>query len=169
MRTRLLVTLAAALLAGACGETPTDGVDPIQSTMDGDPVPLERFNQYYPAFNSGFEKPVRIVVSTQPAWETAWRTIWQNASPVPPAPAVNFDTHVVLLAAMGMRSSGGYRIQVHAAAGRGDHLGVRVVETSPGASCFTTAAITQPVDIVKLPRTEFPIRWETEQVVHECR
>jgi hypothetical protein len=169
MRTRLLVTLAATLLAGACSEPPTARQDPVADALGGNPVQLVRFTQYFPADNSGFERQTRVVVSSQAAWEAAWRQIWKNESPVPPAPAVNFDTHVVLLASMGVRGSGGHTVRLAAAANRGDHVGVRVIETSPGSSCVTTAAITEPVDVVLLPRTPLPVLWETDRVVHECR
>lgn len=157
-----------AVLAGACSELPTLGQDPERNTLEGEPVQLVRFAEYFPAFNSGFDQQTRLVVQNQAQWEAAWQRLWHNHWPVPATPAVNFETHVVVLAAMGSRATGGFRIQVDEAATRSDHVMVRVIETSPGRQCFTTQAFTEPVDAVKLSRTSLPIRFQTVSTVHEC-
>lgn len=168
MRTRSLVTLVAVVLAGACSESPTARQDAPLEALVGNPVQLARFQEYFPAFNSGYGRQTRLVVTTQAEWEAAWARTWENEEPRPPAPAVDFTREVVLLAAMGSRPSGGFRIRVEAAAARTDHTAVRVVEMSPGGNCIVTAALTEPVDIVRLPRAALPVRWETVRAVHSC-
>jgi hypothetical protein len=167
MRTMHLVPLLVAVLAG-CSELPTVRQGE-RNVLDTQQVALVRFDAYFPAYNSGFGEPVRRVVDDAAEWEDAWRELWRSHNPVPPAPAVDFSREVVLLAAMGTRSSGGYSIHVEDAAAKGDHVTVRVIETSPGRACGVTAALTEPVDIVKLSRTPLPIRWETVKSVHDCR
>ncbi|HYR07775.1 MAG TPA: protease complex subunit PrcB family protein, partial [Longimicrobium sp.] len=132
------------------------------------PVQLIRLQEYFPPHNSGFGEQARLVVTGQAEWETAWRRVWEGHSPVPAAPAVDFEREVVLVAAMGSRPNGGHHIQVKQAAAQADRVVVRVVETSPGKACFTTAAFTEPVDVVKLPRTPLPIEFQTVKAVHEC-
>lgn len=168
MRTRSLVILVAALLAGACGDTPTARQDPPLEALAGNPVQLARFTEYFPAYNSGFGQQTRLVVGSQAEWQAAWTRLWKNHAPVPPPPAVDFANEVVLLAAMGSRSSGGFTIRVQDAAARTDHVAVRVIETSPGGGCVVTGALSEPVDVVRLPRTALPVRWETVRAVHEC-
>lgn len=163
---RLIPVLA--VLAGACSELPTLGQDPERNALEGESVQLVRFEEYFPAYDSGFGEQARLVVQNQAQWEAAWQRTWHNHSPVPPAPAVDFGAHVVVLAAMGSRPTGGYSIRVEDAAARSDHVVVRVIETSPGRSCFTTQAFSEPVDIVKLPRTSLPVRFETVKTVHDC-
>ncbi|HEX5869362.1 MAG TPA: protease complex subunit PrcB family protein [Longimicrobium sp.] len=158
-----------ATLAAACAELPSISPGLDQEPLGGEPVQLARLQEYFPAYNSGFEERTQLVVRTQAEWEQAWRRMWKNHSPVPAAPAVDFEREVLVLAAMGTRSSGGYRVQVQHAAAHPDHVVVRVIETSPGGGCVTTAALSEPVDVARLPRTDLPIRFRVVETVHECR
>jgi hypothetical protein len=163
----LTVFMLAALAAG-CAELPLTGSDSELEELVGEPVQLIRLQEYFPLHDSGFGEQARLVVTSQAEWETAWRRVWHGHSPVPAAPAVDFEREVVLVAAMGGRSSGGYQIQVEKAAAQADRVVARVIETSPGKGCFTTAAFSEPVDVVKLPRTPLPIEFQTVKAVHEC-
>jgi hypothetical protein len=162
------IALVMSMLAAGCAELPSISPAPDRSTLPGEPVQLVRLQEYFPAFNSGFETQTRLVVTSQAEWEAAWQRIWQNERPVPAPPAVDFSREVVLVAAMGSRGSGGHHIQLQQAAAQPGNVVVRVVETSPGAACFVTAAITEPVDVVRLPRTPLPIEFQTVKAVHNC-
>jgi hypothetical protein len=164
---RLRMLMLATLAAG-CAELPLVGTGPELDELAGEPVQIIQLQEYFPRYNSGISEQARLVVTSRAEWELAWRRVWHGHSPVPAAPAVDFDREVVLVAAMGGRSSGGYQIQVTQAAAQADRVVVRVVETSPGKGCFTTAAFSEPVDVVKLPRTALPIDFQTVKVVHEC-
>lgn len=160
--------LVLATLAAGCAELPSISPAPERDVLPGEPVQLVRLHEYFPADNSGFDAQARLVVTSQGEWEAAWQRIWQNERPVPAAPAVDFSREVVLVAAMGSRSSGGHHIQLQQAAAQSGTVAVRVVETSPGSECFVTAAITEPVDVVKLPRTSLSIEFQTVRAVHNC-
>jgi hypothetical protein len=161
------ILLLAALAAG-CAELPSISPAPDLGELVGEPVQLVRLREYFPAYSSGFGVQARLVVTSQAEWEAAWQRVWHGSSPVPAAPVVDFEREVVLLAAMGSRSSGGYHVQVQQAVAQADRVVVRVIETSPGSGCITFAAFTEPVDIVKLPRTAVPIEFQTVTTVHEC-
>jgi hypothetical protein len=83
-------------------------------------------------------------------------------------PRLEFDREMLLVAAMGARSSGGYRIEIVSATEHPTEIVARVVETAPGRRCGTIQAITEPADIVRLARSDKPVRWAVEQVVEEC-
>jgi hypothetical protein len=55
---------------------------------------------------------------------------------------------VVIAVASGERSSGGHDIEVREVTRAGGQLRISVLETYPGQGCMTTAALTQPVDVV---------------------
>jgi len=167
MRTIRLIAVVTAVLAGGCTELPTVR-HMEQKTFGEGQVALVRFDVQFPAYYSGFGEQTRRVVTNQSEWEAAWRQLWHNVRPIPDAPPVDFDREIVLLAAMGSRGTGGYTIHVEDAAVNGDHVTVRVIETSPGRGCGTTQAVTAPADVVKLTRTPLPIRFETVRSVHDC-
>ncbi|WP_420128609.1 protease complex subunit PrcB family protein [Longimicrobium sp.] len=160
------IALMMSMLAAGCAELPS--ISPGLDTLPGEPVQLVRLQEYFPAYNSGFEMQARLVVTSQAEWEATWQRIWQNTRPVPAPPAVDFQHEVVLVAAMGSRSSGGHHIQLQQAAAQPGNVVVRVVETFPGEACVVTAAITEPVDVVRLPRTSQPIQFQTVKQVHAC-
>jgi hypothetical protein len=76
---------------------------------------------------------------------------------------------MVLLAAMGPRPTGGYRVIIDRVLPRSEALEAFVRHISPGQRCGTTQAVTSPVDIVRVPATTKPVRWVVEQEVLDCR
>ena len=66
--------------------------------------------------------------------------------------AVDFTRDMVVAVAAGQRPTGGYEIAVDRVRQAKGELTVEVVETAPGPNCVTTASLTQPVDVVVIPR-----------------
>ena len=119
-------------------------------------------------FNSHLNEPARLDIRSESEWRDFWRELIarQGHSPVP---AVDFDREMILVAAMGARPTGGYRIEILSVADDGREIVVRVAETSPGRRCGTIQAVTEPADIVRVPRSNKPIRWLEERRVTDCR
>jgi hypothetical protein len=162
-RTLILALFALAACSGGALLLP----DPDPSLAPGEPLALTRVAGA-PRFQSGMTSRGRIVVESPEAWEAAWARLHEGASGYSPPPAVDFSREVVIVAAMGARSSGGYVIEVAGAVRRSDHVRVRVVETSPARSCAVTSALTQPVDVVRMRRVALPLRFEEERTVRTC-
>lgn len=166
-RIAALATTLLCILAAACAEAPL--LDPAlaEGALPGEPVTLTRLE---PASSphSGFSQPARIVVTSRAQWEAVWRNIAGNVTPAPEAPAVDFRREVVLVAAMGGRPTGGYTVRVEEAAADARQVSVRVVEMSPGSRCVVTQAFTSPVDVVKMTRTNLPVRFGVVQQVRDC-
>lgn len=75
----------------------------------------------------------------------------------------DFGRQVALVAYMGERPTGGYRIHIRELVaderfGAGGELRVRLVVDSPGPSEFVTQAFTYPLDVVILERGAWPER-----------
>jgi hypothetical protein len=160
--------LLLALGALACGSPAgRGGVEPLR----GEPVPvlpLPEEAQAHFRFHGGWCAPARQVVRTAEEWEASWAELTAGYEPVPAAPAVDFGEEMLLVAAMGERTSGGYTIEVEAAALDGGTLRARLVETSPGPTCATTQAITCPAAAVRVPRHVGAVAFETDEVVLDC-
>lgn len=148
MRSSLLpaVVAVAAGMAG-CGQ-------PSAPDPPGAPVPLVRLRAepYSFAFYSGLVEPRRLVVRDRAAWAEVWAAIWRRHSPLPALPEVDFAREMLVVAALGERPTGGYGILVDSAAATAEGLAVRIRTISPAPGCGVTLALTQPVDIARLPR-----------------
>jgi len=117
---------------------------------------------------SGFTERARLAIRDQDAWASAWTTVMaQSASPVGP-PQVDFESEMVVLAAMGQRNTGGYTIEIREAAANAEALYVSVVETSPGSGCGTTQALTQPVVMARVARYDGEVRFINNEVTRNC-
>lgn len=90
-------------------------------------------------------------------------------SPVPPLPEIDFSREMLAVVGLGTRSTGGHGIVIARAFEKDGKLVVIVRKQSPGKNCFTTQAVTQPVDIVRLPRTDKPVVFNEFEAVHECK
>ena len=158
-------------LAVACNPaatpTPDEGVprrQPGPMTMQ----PLDSTLHSYYRYSSGYPDSARLIVRDNSAWSTLWTRIVSNHGPTPATPAIDFANEMVIAVAMGTRSSGGYTIRIAAVEQRTDDIAVTVVSTSPGRSCGTTAALTAPMDIVRVPRSDLPVRFIEQATVHDC-
>jgi hypothetical protein len=172
---RIAFSLAlAAALAGCTGahEAQTSASPPEARTpMPQDSFPLRRlgadvetgFRHY-----SGMEQPGREVVRDAGAWTRLWVRLSASRGGTSPAPQVDFGREMALVAAMGRRSTGGYEIRIHSVQRQGDGLVVHAVETSPGPTCGTGAALSSPADVVLVPRSDLPVRWQVRQETTAC-
>ena len=117
---------------------------------------------------SGLAEARREVVRDEAGWVRLWAEIHAGVTPKPPLPEVDFTSHMLIVVAIGTRSSGGYGVKVLSATVRGDELLVSVVETCPARGARVVASLTQPVAVVRLPRLAQAPRFEVTRSA-ECR
>ncbi|MBB4635287.1 protease complex subunit PrcB family protein [Longimicrobium terrae] len=163
MRTLRVAASAAMLLAAACGDNPSS--PPAANKLPAGEVvaltPLTGFSPHY----SAFDKPARVVVTSDTIWaRIAGELFTQGAA----RPAIDFSREIVLFAAMGTRSSGGFRIEIERAVRTDGAVVAEVVETSPGGNCISTQALTRPVYAVRMARPDASVSFVERKVVHEC-
>jgi hypothetical protein len=157
------VALAVVLGAWACSDTASPPGEPGANV----PVVRLRSEPYSFAFYSGLDKPGRIVIRDPVAWQVVWKDVWRGSSEAPPLPAIDFSGEMILVAALGAHSTGGYGIMIdgaNEAANGGINVTIRSI--SP-LNCLVTDAFTQPIDIARLPirtgRVEFTERSEVRR------
>ncbi len=63
---------------------------------------------------------------------------------------VDFSSHKVLLADMGQKNTGGYRIEIGSVEDRGDYVQAHVIYNNPGPLCGVTQALTNPYVFVQI-------------------
>ncbi|HVE78445.1 MAG TPA: protease complex subunit PrcB family protein [Gemmatimonadaceae bacterium] len=164
MRLRSALPAALTTLAAACTTTAftPDG--------DGDRLPVTRLRAepYSFTYNSGLRQPARFVIRDEVEWRAAWDAVHGSLSPKPELPAVDFAREMVVVAALGERSSGGYGILVDSARAAGTGALVYLRTIAPGTRCGTTGALTQPVDLARLPRREGGVEFRERAEVTRC-
>lgn len=162
----LLVGLAALVALSACGTAFAAG----QPSAPRETVPVIRLSDRASAFTdySGLVDSASFTVRDSEQWIRAWTAIHRPFIPPPPAPAVDFAREMVVVAALGNRPTEGYDIVVENAAedSTGIEVGLRVSSPAPG--CPVSAAMTQPVDLARIPASRRAVRFRRRNVVVPC-
>ena len=110
--------------------------------------------------NSGLAERRREVVRDEAGWARLWADIHEGVTPAPPLPRVDFGLHMLIAVASGTRPSGGFAINVRSVATRGGNLEVAVHETCPAPGAMVTMGLTQPVEVVRVPRLTQPATFQ---------
>ena len=116
-----------------------------------------------------FDAAAQQVLREQAAWQALWTRLHANVSPAPALPAIDFTKDMVVIAAMGMKSHGGYKIAITAAADEAGKVTVEVTETSPGARCMNAMMMTSPVAVARLPRRGGDVTFNVVRKVVDCQ
>ena len=116
-----------------------------------------------------FDDAAQQVVRDQAAWQALWARLNSNASPTPALPAVDFAKDMLVVAAMGMKGHGGYKIAITAATEAAGKVTVEVTETSPGARCMNAMMMTSPVVVAKVPRRAGDVTFNVVRNVADCQ
>ena len=119
-------------------------------------------------FSSGLTGRERIVVRDLESWASLWPRIVGSHRPPPPVPPVNFANEMVVVASMGTRPSGGYAIYIDGVSAVRGNLVVSTREVSPGPRCGVTGALTEPVALARLERSDLPVSFVNRSVVRDC-
>lgn len=117
---------------------------------------------------SGMATPQRLVIRSDTEWQAVWAELARGQTPVPAVPTVDFTRDMLIVAALGAKPTGGYGITIEYAYARSNAIGVSVRSTSPGASCVTIQALTQPVDIVRMSRDDRSVQFSEWSTVRNC-
>jgi hypothetical protein len=141
-----------------------------QPGLARDPSAVARLASHDASFTlfSGYADSARFVVRDTASWRDTWQTIHRPFIPPPSLPLVDFAREMVLVAALGSRSSEGYEIVFENV--REDTSGIEVAVriSEPARGCPVAAAMTQPVDLARIPVSARPVRFRQRNVVVPC-
>lgn len=117
---------------------------------------------------SGITDSERLVIRSMGSWSAFWSRLHANITPEPDLPSIDFERQLVIAAAMGLRSTGGYGIRVEEVSRTGEDIEVVVVESSPGPGCLTTQAFTAPATAIAVALPVGNVEFVEEAKTHEC-
>jgi hypothetical protein len=104
----------------------------------------------------GDDSKSSLVEPTTISDAATWGSFWILHGGVPPAPAVDFDEDMVVVAIMGERQEAGDSLEVRRILQIGNGTRIEVVELVPGDFCSPAARTHVPYHIVVAPRTPRP-------------
>jgi len=93
--------------------------------------------------------------------------LWKLVDAPGQPPIVNFDENNIIAVFAGEEPNAGYAIEV-AHVGDADSRVVAVTLTKPGGSCLLAKKLTQPYQIIELPKTTLPLTHEDETITESC-
>ncbi len=113
---------------------------------------------------------LREAITTPDQWQAFWSAVMADRGSPRGAPPVDFQQKMVLAAAMGRRTTGGYFVSIDEATSdvAASRLNVRVREVSPGKMCAVSQSLSSPIDAVLVPNSNYQVRFVEEQCVFEC-
>jgi hypothetical protein len=125
-------------------------------------IQLRRIGQWS---HTGIGEARRLVIRDANGWAQFWAELG-----VGERPELDFNQNLAIAVASGQRPSGGHEIAVQRVTRTGGQLTIHVLETTPGPNCLTTSALTQPVDVVAVPR-DGAVGWSfvESREVRACR
>jgi hypothetical protein len=88
--------------------------------------------------------------------------------PAPALPSIDFGREMIIVAALGSRPNAGYDVVIEGAEQDSAGIQISVRVASPAAGCPVATAMTQPVDLARVPITDQPIRFRERDVVVSC-
>jgi hypothetical protein len=160
MFNRFMRLAAAALVLVASGCAAAPSFDLSVTRLAAGPNAFE--------ISSGFTAPANLIVRDQAGWEALWNTVYANVTPRPPLPPVDFTQSLIVARAMGPRPTGGFDVVVSGLIRQGGEFVVQVRETVPGPGCGVTLALTSPVDIARIARSDDPIKFAVATTTRSC-
>jgi len=134
-------------------------------SLTGTPLPLTRIaaSYYY-----GFYTATVLIVRDPSSWRDLWYHLYSPYNEVPPLPAIDFTTEMIVAVASGEHPTAGYDVLLTAAALDRGVVVVQALERSPGTDCVTAQVLTHPIDLARLPKREGPVVVAVTQRVRHC-
>jgi hypothetical protein len=111
--------------------------------------------------SSGFTVPLQMFVSSEKDWADTWEK--RLGASKRPRPSVDFAKEVVIVAALGMKDSGGYSIEVSKIVRTKDDVQVIVRIGSPPEGAKPGGGPTSPFVLVKIKKPDKPVTFKEEE------
>lgn len=121
---------------------------------------------------SGPREAMQEVIEDEAAFRRFWGLLYPTRAyrgdvRQPAMPNIDFSREVVVVVALGQRSSGGFAIETNVTQGNG-RVEVAVHHYAPGPYCIVTQLLTAPFVVLRMPKPSDPIVFLTRETIHAC-
>jgi hypothetical protein len=164
MALALMFACAPAVPPARSGSNATSAQSPTQPAT---PARGDSLVHLYRSDLSGIHQPARRVIADSASWAQAWAQAQSRGSVSAALPAVDFSRFVVIIAALGDQPSTGYGITVDSVARKRSEYLIFVRTSDPG-DCIVGGLVTQPVDVVAVPRSALPPQFVETHISGRC-
>lgn len=123
----------------------------------------------YRSDRSGYADATRLVIRDAEEWRRAWALLAAGRADTASPPRVDFRREIVILAAFGARPSAGHIVAIDTVRRAGVALEAVVRTVTPGDSCMNAFMLVQPVDVVRVPRSDRPVFFVERQSTVACK
>ena len=132
------------------------------------PYGLKLYGRRIPYLSAGISQRARLVIRDRAEFSELWNNIMIKTSDKPPLPEVDFAREMLIVAAMGHQQSA-YEIIIESACEVDNQLEV-VVRSTRFLPCGAYAGnLPEPVDIVRLPKTDLPVVLRETEFTADCK
>jgi hypothetical protein len=100
--------------------------------------------------------------------ERRWSKVWRSLRAEGRLPRIDFSRQMLLVASQGRQPSGGHLLRITGVEASGGALLVDVTEVSPGEGCITAGVITSPYHVVRVTRSDKPVRFRRHPKEKVC-
>lgn len=139
----------------------------ISSCSSSQPKPVN-FTVVTKGGNSGYTKKERIVVKNKEDFEKMWQNLYINFTDKPAVPEIDFSKQTIIGVFFGDYMSGGSSIGVKSVNANDEEIIVTIEEITPGNNCVTPDVITQPYQIISIPKATSTVKFVTINTVRNC-
>jgi len=134
--------------------------------------PLSRMKVHgrrLPFLNGGISQRARFVIRDRNEFNNFWQQLFRSTSEKPALPEIDFSREMIVVAAMGQQPSSGYEIIIESACEVDNRFEITVRSTNLLKCGAQLGVITEPVDIVRLPKTVLPVTFREIEVTSDCK
>ena len=129
----------------------------------GDPIPFETIVQDHNSSNDTQLLGLRTA-SDQDEWQALWEEVTAGTEP---PPSVNFEEEMVV-GMFGMYGSSGHSLTIDGVIAEGKEWVIQATHLAPDSDCVVALAMTSPYHIIKVQRTDLPMRLSLEETLYSC-
>lgn len=153
----------------ACGIGPVRSQPPV-AERDRVAMPVVRMRDGSAGFSTytGVGDSLRVVIRDSLQWRQLWERINRPFFPQPALPPIDFGREMIVVAGLGTRPSSGYDVVIESAARDAVGIEVALRRAAPAPGCPVAAAMTQPLDLARIPASADSVRFREHTVVVPC-
>ena len=131
------------------------------------PFGMKESGRRGPFLFRGISLRARLVIRSRDEFNELWKGLFRSGSDKPALPEIDFSREMIIVAAMGQRGTSGYEILIDGACEIDHRLEVMVRSTNYLKCRGAYMVETEPLDIVRFPKTDLPVVFRETDVTSD--